>query len=298
MRPRPIHKTALLAWAVALVFATPSGLTSSADFPPKDPAPTLTVLFSGDTRGVLEPCECRGGMRGGLARRATVLKGKEAEGRGRKGEEGEGRKAEGWLIVDNGNLLGRDVDALRVPVLVQSLQRMGYAVLHVAPEDAQGEGFLTAARAAGLRLVSLSASGEGVQPSLVTRVNDVRVGLSGVAPPLDRQTVARVQQHVASLRPEVDLLILLSRLGLKEDVRLARQVRGIDLIISANGEGAPPPLKRVGSTWIASTGTRGEYVGEVTFRVSEKALGGSPSAGGRRQGSHPFTPSPLHPFKL
>ncbi|RYG88269.1 hypothetical protein EON77_00875 [bacterium] len=80
-------------------------------------------------------------------------------------------------------------------------------------------------------------------------------GRFGLSDPL---TGAR--EEARRLRPDVDVLILLSHLGLGGDIRLVRAVPEADIILGAHSHHQRPP-SRLGGTAYAQTGDAAEFAG-------------------------------------
>jgi 2',3'-cyclic-nucleotide 2'-phosphodiesterase (5'-nucleotidase family) len=68
---------------------------------------------------------------------------------------------------------------------------------------------------------------------------------------------------VGWLRPQVDLVIVLSHLGLRLDERMAAEVPGIDLILGGHTHHVLEQPLRIGGTYVCAAGKFGKYVGEV-----------------------------------
>ncbi|GJM79848.1 hypothetical protein HMSSN139_23440 [Paenibacillus sp. HMSSN-139] len=79
--------------------------------------------------------------------------------------------------------------------------------------------------------------------------------------PLD--TIAR---DVEELRREVDLVIVMSHLGLPMDRQLAETVPGIDLIIGGHTHHLLEEPLRIGRTMVTAAGKFGNYLGKVVIR--------------------------------
>lgn len=90
---------------------------------------------------------------------------------------------------------------------------------------------------------------------------------------LDPIAVARA--HAERLRPDVDVLIVLSHLGLRADEQLAAQVAGIDLVLGGHTHHLLESPLRVGETAIGAAGKFGQYVGhlELTVRRADERGG-------------------------
>ncbi|MBH8604999.1 bifunctional UDP-sugar hydrolase/5'-nucleotidase [Thermoactinomyces sp. CICC 10522] len=76
-----------------------------------------------------------------------------------------------------------------------------------------------------------------------------------------------LKEAVHSLRGQVDLLILLSHLGLPNDRLLAGQLEGIDMILGAHTHHLLPEPEREKGTWIAAAGKFAEYLGHVSLEI-------------------------------
>lgn len=81
------------------------------------------------------------------------------------------------------------------------------------------------------------------------------------------EPISIAQEQVNRLRQDVDVLIVLSHLGLKYDERLAAQVNGIDLILGGHTHHLLESPIKIGDTTIAAAGKFGQHVGhlELTF---------------------------------
>ncbi|HEB84160.1 MAG TPA: hypothetical protein ENI92_04075 [Bacteroidetes bacterium] len=86
------------------------------------PGRTVTLWVSGNTNGVLEPCECEVGPLGGLAKRMTLLT--------------RYRDPANSLTFDTGGLVDDLTDPGRYPAVVEACRRMGYtAILPGTPDS-------------------------------------------------------------------------------------------------------------------------------------------------------------------
>lgn len=79
--------------------------------------------------------------------------------------------------------------------------------------------------------------------------------------------VATAQLMVDRLRPTCDVLIALTHIGHREDLRLAANVPGIDLILGGHSHTVLETPERVGSTWICQGGSHGRFAGVYEWTV-------------------------------
>ncbi|MFH5185690.1 bifunctional metallophosphatase/5'-nucleotidase [Paenibacillus sp. TAB 01] len=72
-----------------------------------------------------------------------------------------------------------------------------------------------------------------------------------------------VAELVGQLRPKVDLIVVLSHLGLKQDERMASDIQGIDLILGGHTHHLLEQPLRIGSAMLCGAGKFGQYIGVV-----------------------------------
>lgn len=105
----------------------------------------------------------------------------------------------------------------------------------------------------------------------------IKVGLIGVTAYYEQfynllgwtvlEPVEVVRQWVPKVRPQVDVLILMSHLGLKTDERIAQDIPGIDIILGGHSHHLLEQPLRLGSTLVCGAGKFGQYIGVVDLQV-------------------------------
>jgi len=229
---------------------------------------TVTILYTGDTRGWVEPCGCSQGVLGGLPRRATLLKRLRAQN----------PKA---LIVDAGALLGESSDELKAPLIVEQLKAMGYCAANLGPADARWRKQLSALmRKNNLPGVSLEyPDGAAIRAQRILIVNGpstslrtgLRVGVAGVARFPTRRQSQELRHVLGYLRRSCDLVVLLSAAPAQDNLRLAREFAGMDVIIGI-APGKRPQLLRAGKVLIAPVTPEGGHVGRLVVRLGRRSI--------------------------
>lgn len=219
---------------------------------------------------------------GGVARRATLIRGV--------------RQEASWpvLVLEAGNaLLGEEL-ALQSQgkVIVEAMNLMGYDAMGVGPlELAKGvEVLLQRAEEADFailacNLVWAESQAPVLAPFTILERGGVRFGIVGVTSSqvllgLESKApgvvvldpVESVRRYVAELRPRVDVLIVLSHLGLEEDRALAERVEGIDVIVGGRTQQLLSEPYRVGQTVIVQAGYDGEWLGRLDMEGSRYGL--------------------------
>ncbi|MFS0727272.1 bifunctional metallophosphatase/5'-nucleotidase [Paenibacillus sp. 1P07SE] len=118
---------------------------------------------------------------------------------------------------------------------------------------------------------------EWLLPRLVLAKNGIRFGLIGVTAPFSefysllgweaRDPFEAIRSEVGLLRRAVDVIVVLSHLGLASDERIAREIVGVDLILGGHTHHLLEEPLVIGSTTICAAGKFGEYLGRVEVEL-------------------------------
>lgn len=97
-------------------------------------------------------------------------------------------------------------------------------------------------------------------------------GMPGVRSDFDFVKIARA--IIAKHRGEVDLLVLVSHLGIEEDIRLARETQGIDLILGGHTHTVMAEPLRVRDTAIIHAGAKAENIGrfDIEYDLQKRCI--------------------------
>jgi hypothetical protein len=251
------------------------------------PTPDAVIVFSGQQHGRTKPCGCSPlFQKGGLARRQGFL-------------DQVRQKQWPMLLADLGGmaddlseqpvqdkyLITQEQSQLKLKITLEALEKMGYDVMGLGPEDVAG-GFihliglmLGMQRPHGLN-ANLSIKPEFVeegwfQPHVVREVGRVRIGLTAAVterfkdrmtdPELNWQDPRNVlPATLDKLKRESDLQVLLLYGYLEDSQQLAQRLPEFDVII--HGSKFDEPTGRpewTGQTMLVTVGTQGKYVGAI-----------------------------------
>ena len=122
-------------------------------------------------------------------------------------------------------------------------------------------------------------------PSMIKTVNGIKVGIIGLVTettpdiiiPAGNEGISfapaaeMLKPMVTALRPQVDLLIVLSHVGHEEELELARDIKGIDVIVGGHSHTKVLPPVKVGDTYVVQAGYYGAYVGKLDITVDTDA---------------------------
>jgi len=125
-----------------------------------------------------------------------------------------------------------------------------------------------------------------VRPYVILERDGASFGILGLTEPGTREVLEKLdgatlldpvgvaRQYVSELRGKVDVLIVLSNLGLEEDKALAAAVAGIDIIIGGNSRRLMKEPERVGNTLVVQQGYKGEWLGrlQVTYDADRQPV--------------------------
>ena len=120
-----------------------------------------------------------------------------------------------------------------------------------------------------------------VRSHLILETPVGRVGIFGVTVPMITERM--VSQYVSAyvfddpvqrgtelaeqLRPQVDLLIALTHIGLSRDIELAKKAQGVDLIIGGHSHSVLEQPLREGGVVIVQAGCHARYIGRVEVEI-------------------------------
>ncbi len=281
MRSNAIPLFAFLL-TISLVFPDPC-------FPEQAHPKSLTLLFGDSVNGSIEPCPgCEGGSRlGGLARRGAWIQ----------------TARETWkgsLLLDSGDLFfdryrkaipSEDVTALaeKAEMILRCYDLLGYDAMGIGDDDLTlGKDFLVhLSGTASFPFVSSNLvdkeTGQAIfRTYVIKETAGLRVGIfsllsvylfandsdSRIRGLAVREPVEEAKSILRKIRPETDLVVLLSHLGYAPDIELAETVEGIDVIIGGHsGHPLSYPI-RIGNTVIVQLGSKGLHAGELHLQVA------------------------------
>ncbi|TCS96988.1 bifunctional metallophosphatase/5'-nucleotidase [Hazenella coriacea] len=112
-----------------------------------------------------------------------------------------------------------------------------------------------------------------IHPRWIEERGGVRFGFLGATVPYPvvydlmgwqvMEPIEALERQVKQLKGQVDVLIILSHLGLPSDRMMAEKIEGIDLILGAHTHHLLEVPEQIGDTWIAGAGKFGRYVGHI-----------------------------------
>ncbi len=256
---------------------------------PAKPSRSVTLAFTNDALGELADCGCKGGISGGIDRRAGLI--------------ADWKKNDGarLLAIEAGDFLypvqpatdeERKVEELRAPLIAEAYRRAGYdAVLFGARDYALGVAPLKQAAQImnipilGANVLDAATNKPLWQPTLVLERGGLRVGLLGLVS--DRKKigieelslpaeiviadpVAAAAQYAPLLRKECDLLVLVANLDYEQLQAVLTAVEGVDFVLkSRDAKMLTHQVQHNNDVPVVSVYELGRYVGRLDITLVE-----------------------------
>ena len=271
--------------AVGFLLAVSAATAQAADRGPSSGAGSVTLAYIADLHAQLEPHAeffWHGGKdematAGGIARIATAIEAIRRERPGHvlfmdAGDTIQGSAAAAWT---EGRAVVAPVNALKLDLGIPGNWEVVYGAKVL--EDRARE-FRHPLIAANLRVAK--SKNLVFPPYLVKDIAGVRIGVIGYTDPdvPERQPpsyskglvydgVGVLPPLIEALRREekVDVIVLLTHVGLPKSIRLAETLKGVDFVLSGDThERTYEPIAR-GDVWVVEPGSFGSFLGRLDF---------------------------------
>ncbi|GGI44217.1 putative metallophosphoesterase YunD [Paenibacillus marchantiophytorum] len=125
---------------------------------------------------------------------------------------------------------------------------------------------------------------EWMQTSLILAKSGLQIGLIGVTAAYQTyyellgwqvtDPLEAVEAQIRLLRPQVDILIVMSHLGLGTDQRMAEELQGIDVILGGHTHHVLEEPLLLSGTYIGAAGKFGQYAGhlELAYDTAQRRI--------------------------
>jgi predicted CXXCH cytochrome family protein len=247
-------------------------------------AAEFVIVYSNDILGELELCGCDDEQLGGLTRKASFISSLKQEGRQ-------------VLVVDAGNLFFKEKPAtsieekefaLKSEYILNAYKHMGCDALNIGETDLSlGLKHLNTLKQKAsipflsVNLVDKKKNSLLFKPFITKEIAGVKIGIIGVfslqsnlEPMIAvNDPVKSARDSIKKIRPNCDIVLVLSNLGLAGDKVLAQQIPEIDIIIGSRSTTKLSEPVTEGKTPIVQAYNRGQYVGKLDVNFSTAQTG-------------------------
>jgi hypothetical protein len=245
-------------------------------------AQEVTIVYSGQTHAALYPCNCPIRQDGGVSRRATLVK------------ELRKKSPGGLLLLDCGNFTAggqldeysqnMHLDMQRSEVNYKALELMQYDAVGVGSEEFNfgREFFLKHAKKNLPAYLSANLDSDKVVPYIIKDCYGIKLAVIGLTGTSAKQKAEGLEirrppdgiaQLVSRLKNEgAQVVVLLSTLGEKEDLKLISEVKGIDIIFTGDHPQKDQALTKIGETFLLRPSWQGRHLGKLTLKIKNGKL--------------------------
>ena len=206
-------------------------------------AKEITLIYTGETHGMIYPCGCPIEPDGGISRRATLIKQLK-------------KKFPGSLLLSTGGFFAGglldqysqdiELDKQRTLVNLKALELMKYDAVAVGDDEFNfGKSFLLDnILKSGINFISANIKTQNITPYVLKEVSGLKVGVIALTTLEAKQKaqgleILEPQEALSSAVKELktkgaNIIVLLSHMGEEEDIKLVKDVKGVDVVITGH----------------------------------------------------------------
>ena len=243
-------------------------------------AAKVTIVYTGNSYSSLYPCgKCPASVGGGISRRSEAIK--KIKG-----------KKENVIIVDTGNFtaggdldsesINLELDKKRSLLNYQAMSRIGYDVIGLGKNEfIYGKEFLSENfKKYGLKGLSANIKVEGVLPYTIIEFDGLKIGFIGLSPKLNYKEYGievntyedAVLNVLDKLKNKADFIVLLSAIGEKDNIELAKHIPQLKVILSSGVSLNRKPYFKIGDTIIFNPAYQAKALGIINLELENNNL--------------------------
>ncbi len=246
---------------------------------------SIRILFTNDIHGAVLPSEDKNNpsiMKGGLSNLSSVIKEKQAEAPSITLDGGDWFQGTYIGGMDKGETVMKILNEMNYDATIVGNHDFDYGLdnLHHLVDTANFP-------VLGGNIIE-NGTGKvmsGVQPYIMKEINGVKVGIIGVAE--DKTATDTNAENTVGLHFEnsantinkykkelekqgAQMVVVLSHNGPEVDARLAQQLEGVDVFVSAHSHQVINPPRVVGNTLLVQSGSKGMNLGQLDLVYDPK----------------------------
>ena len=240
----------------------------------------ITIIYTGQTHAMLYPCSCPIQSDGGVSRRLTLVKQLK-------------KKYPGSILLDCGAFTAgglmdvytqnTQLDMQRSEVNLKAMQLMQYDAVGISPDEFNfgKEFFLRNAKKSDPVFLSANIESDKLLPYIIKESNGVKFGIIGLTglyasqkseglkvnePKNFNELINRIKKEGAQV------IIVLSTLGEKEDLKLISKNKDIDILFVGYNPVKDEPQSKADSTYLLRPSWQGRKLGKLTLNIKDGKL--------------------------
>jgi predicted CXXCH cytochrome family protein len=240
----------------------------------------ITILYTGELKGYIDPVGCTQESLGGIEQRDSLLQSLKTSN-------------DSFLIIDNGDIVTNLTrqDELKAEVVISEMSLVNYQAMNLGEGDLLlGSYYIRyLSSIAGFPFLSANASFQNIrfEPyKIVSRKfgdKEVKIAIIGIISKKFEENIRSLYSSFSILEPKevlsslvpilrekADFVFLLAHTDLDEAKKLAKEIPSVDVMFIGHGNDSLDEYPiQVGETTIVSSGNKGKYVIKLAFSVSE-----------------------------
>jgi hypothetical protein len=244
-------------------------------------AKEITILYTGETHAMLYPCNCPIEPDGGIARRAALIKQLRKDNTDSLFLDSGGFFAGGLMDEYTQNT---QLDTQRTSVNLKAMELMQYDAVSIGDDEFNfGKEFLLENMTkTKVPFLSCNIQSEQFKPYLIKEIAGTKIGIIGVTTLYAQQKAGglkfiepklAIKQVVQDLKSKgANIIILLSHLGESDDLKLIKEIEGIDILILGHSRSKEESSQKVGSTIILRPSWQGRRLGKLSLTITDKKI--------------------------
>jgi len=243
-------------------------------------AKDITIVYSGQTHAMLYPCSCPVKQDGGIARRASLIK--------------ELRKIDPALLLLDcgaftaGGLMDEytqepQLDTKRTLINLKAMELMQYDAIGISSDEFNfgKEFFLEMSKTTNLVFLSANLELDKIVPYIIKDRLGVKIGIIGLtnvsanqkAKDIKIDEPKKIKELISRLKKDgVEVIVVLSTLGEKEDLKLISEVKGIDILFIGQNPLKDESFTKVDSTFMLRPSWQGRKLGKLILEINDGKL--------------------------
>jgi hypothetical protein len=243
----------------------------------------VSIIFSGEELGSLEPCGCYEGQLGGISRRYSFI-------------DSFRKQANAVFPVSLGDLPKScgSQEEIKLEILCRAMDEMGYILHNLGEKDIEINPQILSFLSQTSKVNFLSSNVKVVAPFPIKIApyiikecfgaeHPFKVAFLGILSKSISNTnmldyvsisepVEALKPLVKQLRDKVNLIVLLSHASLEESIKIAKLFPEIGLIITGHNIEDPRGAIYVNNAAVVSSGIGGKYMGVAKYSISNKVV--------------------------
>ncbi len=236
----------------------------------------IDILYTSNTNGALENCRCPNKALGSLEKRKHFI-------------DQWYKNKPGTLFLDSGDFLSAKRNELKDSIAFKIYEMLPYDAIGIGDQEFyNGISFITnLIDNSKLPFISLNISSpkfKNVKDYIIVNKENINFGIISIIDPeifkfypkRIRENIEvfefaeRLNEKINLIKDQVNIIILLSHLGIEKDRQIAKKYNEIDVIVGGHSQSFIEKPEKVNNSIIVHSGKDGYNVGHLKIKINKK----------------------------